>query len=394
MNVVSVPVAAHVARQNMSESRMWDEVIPKLFAPKFVEHAKTTGNESLLVDVGRLYMQAKLKERERLSNGAAEPHEYSTQAHEKRARSEWKFTDNDFHFVCTQLGMGEPGVVEGLFQSINVEVDDVLTAQQVFEWITVLFGQANAPETGARTDASAPTSPVHPEFSAVAQQQRQANFAYQFLDYGHSGRLRTRHIAKAVKTLVGDVARIDLDTDRVTSVLRGILGAGKSGQGRPRRDSTLATSAIESGVEAAEDDAEASSNAAETKKDDDGNAVEAVDDSEAEVAAEPEANTESSVDVDLETPADASEGEKWSSVVLHPAAPRDDDEEVPLTRETYVDLMTKPAQPDGSIASRVPQVHVAAISALGRARTLPARCLQLRGRLVREKLYASIISHF
>ena len=375
MHTFASSVAETATKSDFSDDRIRAEVLPNIFDPAFVAAEKAAGHVGLLMDVGSLYLKAKVAEEEALTTASAADHAYSDDAVRRRRKAHHKFSPENFQFVCNELGLRSVGVIDAFFQSIDVEVDDVISAQQLYEWIMIMFAPAvdvNAESSGGSTAGTSADSPGgssnHLSAGEGGIHQRQAQFAYQFLDFGHSGRLRTRHIIRSIRELVCDLTRFDIDEAHVGRIVRALLGS-RVGQGRPRRDSTRATSP----ASFVSSNGDATLGAISEQKTEGHSGDESDSD-----CADPAPDEH-----DVVAKENITSNESWSSVVLHPAPPCPDRSEAPMTKSVFVDLVAHPPRRDGSWAMRVPQVPVAAIGhANSKPRPLPTKCLQLQGRLV------------
>jgi hypothetical protein len=161
MHEVASSVAEHTAQRDVSAARIRAEVIPRIFPDReFVAAARAAGNDSLLVNVGQIFLRAKLAEEDAvLAAPASSNNAYSDAAVRRRERARDLFSPDNFHFACGLLGMRAQGITDALFQSIDVEVDDVLTARQVYEWIVATF---SPPPTTSRLMAGATSSASQP----------------------------------------------------------------------------------------------------------------------------------------------------------------------------------------------------------------------------------------
>ena len=250
-----------------------------------------------------------------------------------RLKAEGKFTPHNFNFLCAHLGMPSArGVTDALFESIDTEVEDVLTAQQVYEWIVTLF----SPPTGVRdqpvsslaprggSGGGAPTAVVS---DAAAHAEQLAVYAYQFVDFGHAGRLRTRHIVRSMQEIFRDISRFDLPERLVSRVVRELL-APANGRGRPRQDSAVTDTGLGSVGQqvAATLDAvpEETVEQEEEGESDNNDVVESADGVESGTRSAQGDNQLGGEDNDA----------TWKSVVLHPKPPRNDVDDQPLTKAT------------------------------------------------------------
>lgn len=193
------------AAHKTSNKKIREDVLPVIFSEQTVREARQNGEEDLLCEFANLYLMVKMEERscENTTNIS------DNVSVVMQNQSHFRFTFDNFKSVCAKLGLQNPLVVDALFQSVDEEVDGMISADQLLKWMKTLFCICNTSEVSDKDGQSL------------------ASLAFRFIDFGHSGRLQLRSITKTIVSIFRAIALVEIPKKLITKYVTSVLSSTK-----------------------------------------------------------------------------------------------------------------------------------------------------------------------